>query len=785
MRETIVLNGTWELSYDSVNYDKSITIPGSIPITEESYPDPESLTGYFRKTVHLVPAQLEKRKFITFYGSDLRTEVWINGENVGEHHGGFDAFSFDITGQMNQPENEILVKVEDFPIEELKNEVIGKQDWYGNITGMWQPVVIELFEETFIRSTDFNIGMDEISVKLDIEGPFENVKYTLKDHGEVLKEGVVEETAFNIQREGLNRWSPDNPQRYVLTVSILNNGSVVDKIVKKTGFRAIKQENGKLYLNGRPFYMKGLLDQDYYPETDYVHPSREFIGAELRRVKALGYNTIRYHVKTPPADYVDLADEIGLMLWIDLPYAKAFNEASKQYLGQLRDDLMKRYSASPSFCIMTLINESWGIDLSAAGENDWLSGFWTESKEKVKDRLIVDNSACHGNHHVRSDINDYHFYFSHPENKVLWDKNIKDFSDNTFLPFEGGFPENPPEELPKIISEFGVWSLSDPGLWTGEWMHYPLLGIKKIREFKDNALDPNASALFKKLQWQGYYALKHQIEEMRRHDAIQGFVLTELSDIAWEANGILDYARNDKPFTPYLKRLNQDLLPIMSDKGEICVSNITNETVEGGMRVELNSETIRTRPFKAGRMATDFIDQLELLPKEGLLTIKLITSGRVVGLNTYNLHHFSNDPGEMVLYHEYNNEALEAAKSGKKVYVQLNTPKDYDDFEIVQNTTSAKEGTGLTWAGDWIGGFFHYHPLMLKSLAYEHGARELEGTFTGVVIVNPSGYETLIGKTLGWDLAQCALLMRKKIGKGEIIISTLNLTDSRKLSIIP
>jgi hypothetical protein len=480
------------------------------------------------------------------------------------------------------------------------------------------------------------------------------------------------------------------------------------------------------------------------------------------------------------------------MLWIDLPYAKAFDEESKKYLAHLRDDLMKRYAYSPSFCIMTLVNESWGVDLTSEAENRWLANFWKASKAVVKDRLIVDNSACHDNHHVQSDLNDYHFYFSYPENKALWDKNIEAFAENRFLPLrEIESVDTGREEfknLPKIVSEFGVWSLSDPALWKGNWMDFSLLGIKKIRDFVGETLEKQgqtASNLFKQVQWQGYYALKHQIEQMRLNDSISGFVLTELSDISWEANGILDYSRNDKPFTEYLKILNQEILPIMNDEGDIYISNITDKSVEGMMHIEFNAKTIKSCQFSSVPMKTISVCKLNTPKEKGLLKITLLTGNRVVSLNSYHLHMIDHKPCEFEIFDEYTEEAEKLAESGKSVFIQLKTPQKKEGFEIVSTTQKAVEDTNITWNGDWISGFYHYHPDMMRRLNYESGAEELLGTFTGLSILHSDEYETLIGKMLGWNLANCSYLIRKKIGKGEIFISTLDLIKTGKLDILP
>jgi len=344
------------------------------------------------------------------------------------------------------------------------------------------------------------------------------------------------------------------------------------------------------------------------------------------------------------------------------------------------------------------------------------------------------------------------------------------------------------KNLPKIVSEFGVWSLSDPALWKGNWMDFSLMGIKKIRDFVSESLEKQgqtASDLFKQVQWQGYYALKHQIEQMRLHDSIIGFVLTELSDISWEANGILDYSRNDKPFTDALRMLNQDLLPIMNDEGDIYISNITDKSVEGMMKVEFNAKTIKSCQFSSDPMKTISVGKLNTPKDKGLLKITLLTDNRVVSLNAYHLHGMDQESSEFEIFYEFTEEAEKMAESGKSVFIQLKTPQKLDGFEVVPTTRKAVESSNMTWAGDWISGFYHYHPEMMGRLNYESGAEELLGSFTGLAILHSDEYESLIGKMLGWNLGNCSYLIRKKIGKGEVIISTLDLIKMGKLNILP
>ncbi|HPR97498.1 MAG TPA: hypothetical protein PK466_14300, partial [Thermotogota bacterium] len=451
------------------------------------------------------------------------------------------------------------------------------------------------------------------------------------------------------------------------------------------------------------------------------------------------------------------------------------------------DDLMMRYSSSPSFCILTLINESWGIDLSQFDENKWLFDFWKESKLCIRDRLIVDNSACLGNHHVSSDLNDFHFYHAYPEKEAEWNETVKAFAENSFLPFKAVDDSEKvcrPETLPKIISEFGVWSLSDPVLWQGKWIDYENMSYQ-VRDFMKSTVDGfyNSSALFKGVQWQAFYALKHQIEEMRIYPEISGFVLTELSDISWEANGILDYSRNDKPFTQYMKMLNQDLLPILRKNGEIYISNISNTPIEGEISVTCEGDVLYAGSFKSLPNSCTKVSDCEIEGINGMVTLEFITVDNRSFVNFRNLYAGRKETC-FYIADQLDDESYKTAEKGERVYIHLNKPGNFEGFDVIPAKTPLGAIAGMNFDGDWISGFYYYHPELLGYLNYENGSEELCGSFRDTVIVNTKEYDVLIGKMIGWNLAPCACVIRKRVGRGEIIISTLDLEATQKLYLL-
>jgi len=780
-RMVISLNGIWEASYDSKNFNLRLRVPGMVPIENETYPEPESLKVWYRRSFH-VNKSFEKA-FLKFYGVDNFCRVYLNGKKVGEHRGGFDSFDFDVSDILKTGKNDILVYVEDKPLKDSRHEVVGKQHWYGNCTGIWQDVELILLEdESYFKEVTYELSDKAAKVSCEIEGDWDEIDYQLFDDEELIKEGKENMSEFSISSLDVDTWSPENPKLYTLILKLVKDGKIVDRIEKRIGFRKIESKNGKIFLNGEPIYLKGLLDQDFYPETGYVPPSKDYIKSQFEKIKHMGFNLVRYHVKIPPRIYMEAADEVGILVWLDLPYANRLNRNSKNYLEELARDVKRRYSANPSFIILTLINESWGLNLNWSIDRNWLESFWKETKKMFSDRLIVDNSPCCGNKHIMSDINDYHFYFSYPDNREAWDKTIERFANGAFKTFYTRRKRSQKElfrilELPKVVSEFGCWGLPDPLLFTGKWFEYPVFGGKSVEDFMDfeKLYYKTPTEMAVDSQWKEFWTLKYQIESMRTHPEIVGYVLTELSDISWEANGVLDFDRNPKVFAPYMKWLNSSILPIY--KGNtLYLSNTFPYEIKCRVVAFLNREKILDKNLT---LPSFDVYKIGLRAERGLLRIKVFDEfGEVVGQNFYYI--FKWERADFPVQKSITKELLERVEKGQIALVELEKEGEYLDGKItVVSTNSPAFGFGsywTDWQGNWIGAFYYYHPSLRKFLTPSLGGMELASVLRDKVILGDG--KILIGKYIGWNLAKCAYLIEISYGKGKLILTTLKLENT-------
>jgi hypothetical protein len=233
----------------------------------------------------------------------------------------------------------------------------------------------------------------------------------------------------------------------------------------------------------------------------------------------------------------------------------------------------------PAIVIQAIINEGWGVDLAHNEETRrWLRAEFERAKEQTAPlgRLIVDNSACCDNFHLKTDITDNHRYNTIPDEYQPFDKWVADFAARpkwNFSPY-GDAAETGREPL--VVSEFGNWGLPRlpknlPWWFERGFGERPITRpaglFDRFNEFRFGTLFRDYAALADATEWHQFISLKHEIEEIRRHASIQGYVITEFTDINWEANGLMSMWREPKAYAAELAKLQQDdLVMARTDK---------------------------------------------------------------------------------------------------------------------------------------------------------------------------------------------------------------------------
>lgn len=563
--------------------------------------------AWYRTTFDAPQLKDGRRALINFGAVDYYSEVYVNGKRIGAHEGGYTPFEFDVTDALKPGANQLVVRVIDPPMDEkegkarfpemLYNEIPhGKQNWYVQTGGIWQDVTLDIKPNVYIDNvkvtaktdgrvnvtvtTNKRIGRpDLVDLRPDQSPPLfiGTTTYDLqvsivspsgKSTKLVLAGGNLDSTTFTFttQISSPRLWNTEQPNLYTVEVKLMS-----DRYTDRFGFRSFEARDGKFYLNNEPFYMVAALDQDFYPEGIYTPPSEAFVRDEMLKGKRMGLNVLRCHIKIPDPVYLKVADEVGMLVWYEIPSwndanhftAKAASRGEKTFAEQVVRDWNH-----PSIVIQSVINESWGADLKQADQRQWLRAAYEKAKQLTAplNRLIVDNSACCDNFHLKTDIADFHQYFSIPDNHENWDKWVNDFAARPKWIFS---PHNDAQltgREPLVVSEFGNWGLpklpKDLPWWfgrdfAGREVTRPAGVLERFRQYKLDSLFSDFNSLAEETERHQFISLKHEIEEMRRHESIQGYVITEFTDINWEANGLMDMYRNPKIYAADLAKIQQ------------------------------------------------------------------------------------------------------------------------------------------------------------------------------------------------------------------------------------
>jgi len=432
------LNGLWKYAITKKGDPTPAAYQGDIlvPFAVES-----SLSGvgkminekeelWYQRTFDIPSAWRGKQILLHFGAVDWKAEVWVNDVKVGEHTGGFTPFYFDITSVLNKGNNDLVVKVWD--PSDRGEQPRGKQIanphgiWYTPVTGIWQTVWLEPVATQYITNLKTTPDIDNNSVKVEVAA-----NTTSADKVEVKvfdgKNLVAKGAALNgvpvelTMPANAKLWSPDSPFLYNMEVTLYKDGKAIDQVKSYTAMRKYsirKGQNGitRLQLNNKDYFQFGPLDQGWWPDGLYTAPTDEALVYDLKKTKDFGYNMVRKHVKVEPARWYTHCDQLGLIVWQDMPNGgpspqwqarnyfngtevirSAASEAN--YRKEWKEIIDCLYSY-PSIAVWVPFNEAWGQfktpEIVA----------WT--KEYDPSRLV--NPASGGNHYTCGDILDLHHY---------------------------------------------------------------------------------------------------------------------------------------------------------------------------------------------------------------------------------------------------------------------------------------------------------------------------------------------------------------------------------------
>lgn len=569
-RIRLSLDGAWDFRHDSgVSGQAQVPGPWQAQFAELRH---AMGCGRYARRFSAPDLGADQVAVLCFGAASDRAVVRLNGVAVGQHEGGWLPFEIALPKGLLAAENLLEVEChlpESF--EDFAEIPHGKQSWYGPIGGLWQSVALEIRARRHLGHAAIRADLSgAVDLTLHGEGPAQ--LRILNPAGRAVVEARAElrgATEIQLQVADPQLWSPESPALYTLEVALPG-----DVTSHRFGFRKFETRDGKFFLNGQPFYMRAALDQDYYPDTICTPPSEAYIEDQFRKAQALGLNMLRCHIKVPDPRYYEVADRLGLLIWTEIPNVAQFTEASARRLRQTMEGILARDGNHPCIVIWTIINEDWGTRLCEdAAHRAWLADTYDWLKALDPTRLVVDNSPCQGNFHVKTDINDFHYYRSVPERRAEWDRLTEEFAagaDWTYTPY--GDAQRRGDE-PLVVSEFGVWGLPDPsqvrlngaepwwmetgGTW-GDGAAYPHGVEDRFHQLRLGSVFGNFRSFIGAVQDYQFRNLKYEIESIRERASLQGYVITEFTDVHWESNGLLDMNRNLRRFAEDFAAVNAD-----------------------------------------------------------------------------------------------------------------------------------------------------------------------------------------------------------------------------------
>ena len=517
------LNGEWDFAVGEPAFEgRKILVPfcpeSRLSGLGEHFPEGTAL--WYRRSFTLPEDFCRGRVLLHFGAADQTAEVFLNGDRVGIHEGGYLPFSWDITHALQQ-ENVLTVCCRD-DLRDLSFPY-GKQTmkrggmWYTPVSGIWQTVWLESVPETYIQ--ELRVENRGFAVTIDIGIPLP---------GRVLVEGLGEfpltDGKVTIAPENPHLWSPEDPFLYNFT---LEAGE--DRVESYFAIRSLEVKTfGKyprLCLNGKPYFFHGLLDQGYWPEGIYTPPAPESYADDILAMKKLGFNTLRKHIKVEPEEFYYQCDRLGMVVWQDMVNNSAYSffrdtslpTAGIQRLGDKilhTDPLCRRrflegmegtvrlLGSYPCICLWTIFNEGWGQ---------------FDSKAVCKRLLELDDTrfvdAVSGWFRQRSDLLDSrHVYFRKVQLRADGKK-------------------------PLILSEFGGKTYQAEGHMFNPDKSYGYGGYRSAEELNQAV--------------RGLY-IQEVLPCVER--GLCAAIYTQLSDVEDEVNGLVTYDRKIEKMQPELLR---------------------------------------------------------------------------------------------------------------------------------------------------------------------------------------------------------------------------------------
>ncbi len=429
------LNGVWQFQFGATN-DPVPAGQNLASVILVPFPMESAMSGvmqyapfsWYRRTFTVPTNWSGQRILLHFDAVNWQAQVFVNGQSLGFHVGGYDPFNYDITPYLNGGTNELIVRV--YSPEDSGGEPRGKQTLYPagimftSSSGIWQPVWLEPVPEVSLSGLHLtpDIDHDRLLVNVAVNGPTNGIRingFAFEGTRLVSSTTVLPGQDMYLSIPSPILWSPTNPYLYNLQITLSSNSVPLDSVNSYFGMRKISlgMVNGfvKMLLNNQFVFEFGPLDQGFWPEGIYTAPTDFALSYDLRMEKELGFNMVRKHIKVEPQRWYYWADKLGLLVWQDMPSCNSYTSSSSppnvdplDYEAEL-SALVTNHWNSPAVIMWDIFNEGQGEQGSANGVGQASTASLVSLVQSLDPSRLV-NQASGWNWVGAGDVQDTHNY---------------------------------------------------------------------------------------------------------------------------------------------------------------------------------------------------------------------------------------------------------------------------------------------------------------------------------------------------------------------------------------
>ncbi len=551
------LNGIWSFALDpgqsgeerdmpkGQGFDSEITVP----FCPESKLSGIELTDFIPSCWYAVYINIPEewvgnRTLLHFGAVDYESTLWLNGNKVGTHRGGYSSFTMDITDFLKDGENLLVLRANDNTRDPLipSGKQSDKYDSYGcfytRTTGIWQTVWLESVPQTYLKTVKYytDITNNKVNIQAQIAGDTSDCDLTciIKDNGKEITRTTIKAAAnvsMDISIPDAVLWEPGKPYLYDVEFILSCEGTDFDRVSSYLGMREVKIEGYKVLINGKSVFQRLVLDQGFYPDGIYTAPTDRDLKKDIEMSLTAGFNGARLHEKVFEERFLYWCDKLGYLVWGEFPnwglslnIPGALDRMTREWV-----EVMERDFNHPAIIGWCPFNETTNDQ-----DPEILRTVCRLTKTLDTTRPVIDTS---GYFHVETDIYDVHDYEQNPEvlkshhDPMLTDdsKAWKNFPEpwNRNASYQG--------KIPYFVSEYG-------GIW-----------------WNPNQKDEKSWGYGNRPSSEEDFVTRYieLTKVLLNHPKMFGFCYTQLYDVEQEVNGLYTYDRKMKISAKSLARIKE------------------------------------------------------------------------------------------------------------------------------------------------------------------------------------------------------------------------------------